>query len=307
MTCTCDGNPTGIYLCRHCQHTLEVALMRVADYADAAEDVRTRQTRIGNGGRSPGKRTKGEGATLPMLVDERWVDYGDGQRALDDARNTIGTWARIVMDERPEVAGPTCGTPCLHTSCNHVRISRWPRDTIRAMCAYLDRQHRWIEGRDWAPELLSEVTYTEGTLRRLVDRPRERWYAGKCACDADLYAHSGRRHATVRCGHCGTEWDLASRREFLLQEAEHVLVSATEAAEALSSWTDYDGRVETLAGRIRQWRSRGMVEVVGTIVQHGKIRPLFRLGDLRAALEEDARRKALSMVKKQRKTRRVPA
>lgn len=294
MTCTCDGNPTGVYLCASCDKTLAYALLAVADFHEELGTIRAKMTRFGNGS------TKGSiGKTVPAPIDLRFASCTDeGQRLLDDSRATVVAWSRTVMDEQDDVTGPLCGAPCLHTSCNTLRIRRHPRDTVRSMCAYLDRQHRWISGREYAPALMDEMRNLEGRLRRMVNPPQARWSAGFCECGAELRMLVGRSY--TRC-QCGITHSADERREYLLSEAEHMLVTASEAAGALSAWTDYDGSVSDLMRRISDWGRRGQVLSRGNVTVSGQERPAYRLGDIREQLEADARRKALATIARARK------
>ncbi len=195
-------------------------------------------------------------------------------------------WCRVLMDEQAQVLGPLCPRPCLHASCSVIRVRRWPVNTIGSMCLYLDRQHRWIEGRDWAPVLLDELLDLERRLVRMVNRPPERWYAGKCDCGVDMYATQDR--GDVTCSACLATYDVTTRREFLLAEAKDYLVTATEAAGALLAWTDYDGSETKLVDRIRKWRDRNKLPVADVTSLAGRDRHLYRLGDVQQLLVEHA-------------------
>jgi hypothetical protein len=130
----------------------------------------------------------------------------------------------------------------------------------------------------------------------MVDRPASRWYAGKCSatdetgnsCPAELYANTEK--GRIVCPACETEHDIATRRDFLLAEAKGYLVTATEAAAALMSWTDYGGTEERLVDRIRKWRNRGDLEVADVTSLHGRDRHLYRLGDIQDRLVKHAQR-----------------
>ena len=292
QTCHCGTPTAGAWLCDRCVKTLEVAFVNVPAYYGDLDTLRRKQTRYGDGGRS------GIGKAQPLIVDGRFTDRtGDGSRIDDETRNTVTTWCRMVMDEQPQMAGPYCRTACLHTSCAALFRKRYPRDTVQSMGAYLLRQLRWIIREEWAEEILDEFTDLENRLRRIVDRPAEKWYAGKCSsevdvdgetvtCAADLYARSER--GFMDCGACGTRHDVSKRRDFLLREAREVSVTATEAAGALMAWTDYDGSLEKLTDRIRKWRDRDQLSTHGSIRVSGQMRDLFRLGDIEVLLMRKA-------------------
>lgn len=290
--CDCGRPTAGAWLCDRCQHTLAVSFANVAAYYDDTDTVRTKAVRFG------GLATRGSvGKAQPLPIDGRFADViGDGTQARYDTWATVVAWCKVVMAEQPELAGPTCGSPCLHVSCAAIRRRRWPGNTIRSMLAYLDRQFRWIVRERWAPSLLDEMLDCERRLCRLVDRPAERWYAGKCSatdesgnvCNAELYATADR--GDIRCPTCDTVHDVGVRRDFLLDEAKAYLVTATEAAGALLAWTDYEGTETNLVKRIGKWRERGQLEARETEQIGGKARPLYRLGDVQALLIEHAQR-----------------
>lgn len=302
MTCGHCGKPTqGTTLCDKCATTAAYAIANIAAYTDDADTVRAKQARYGdpNGKASVGK-------TMPLPVDMRFVS-GPPRLILDtrplggshaapaaqlmwDVRATLVAWCRVLMDEQARVHGPTC-VACLHVTCHTARQRRWPDDTVRGMCRYLDRTHRWWESRDWAPAMLDELLDLERRLRRLVDRPPSRQYAGRCHCDAELYALEGK--TTMHCQACGAEHDVASRREFLLREASDYLVTATEAASALLSWTDCDWAHAKIVDRIRRWRDRGTLDVADVTSLSGRDRHLYRLGDVQALLVVEAQRDLL--------------
>lgn len=283
--CGCGRPTAGARLCGHCAKTLAYSLPNIAAYYDDLETVATKRARYGNGAATKGSIGKAQ----PLPVDLRFAGrVAIGTQLRWDAENTVSTWARVVMAEQPEMHGPTCET-CLHTSCHAHKRRVWPRDTLRSMCAYLDRQFRHVTSQEWAEAMLDEFTNLEARLARLVDRPADRWYAGKCSvddCPNELYATVER--GTVDCRACGIQHDVAERRDFLLREAKDYHVTATEAAGALLAWTDYDGTEEKLVDRIRKWRDREKLAVADVTSLLGKDRHLYRLGDIQALMIERA-------------------
>lgn len=295
MTPTCDHcerPTTGAKLCGDCEKTLAYALVNVAAYYDDLTTVATKATRYGSGALTRGT----PGKEQPLPVDGRFLSVtGDGTEVRWGVWNSIATWCRIVMTEAPRRFGPTCDRVCLHTSCAAIRRTAWPRNTTRSMLAYLDRQFRFIVRAEWADEFLDEMLDNERRLRRIVDRPADRWYAGKCSigtdevhCTAELYAIAGK--TTVVCPACEYEHDVTTRRDFLLKQARDYLVTATEAAQALLSWTDYDGTETKLVDRIGKWRDREQLDVADVTSLNGRDRHLYRLGDIQDLLVEAAQR-----------------
>lgn len=301
VLCRCGKLTAGAHLCPDCTRTLAYAIANTAGHYDDLGTVARRQTRYGDGG-----NTKGSiGKTQPLPVDMRFISgppeaahrnasMGPLTQLRWDAWNTITAWARTVMAEQPQMLGPTCAGPCLHTSCAVARTRRWPTNTVVSMCHYLDRQHRWIHSREWAPNLLDELLDLEHRLTRAVNRPAERWYAGKCSaprpdntlCTAELYATQDRGHVTCRT--CDTTHDVDQRRDFLLDEAKHILVTATEAAGALLAWTDYNGNEANLIKLIAKWSATNRLQVRGHVVIAGRDRRLYRLGDVQQLLVRHA-------------------
>lgn len=299
--CGCGKATAGAAVCADCGRTLAFAIANVAGHYVDLGTVAAKQTRYASGGATKGSIGKAQ----PLPVDMRFVSgppRETGARATLapltqlrwDAWNTVVAWCRTVMEEQAQIMGPLCGEHfCLHASCHVVRLRRWPVNTVTSMCLYLDKQHRWIEGREWAPLLLDEMLDLERRLTRAVNRPPDRWYAGKCSarsdidapdlmCRVDLYAREDR--GWIDCPGCGVRHDVAERRDILLKEAADYHVTATEAAGALISWTDYDGSQAKLVDRIRKWRDRDRLTVRDVTSLLGKDRHLYRLGDIQDLL-----------------------
>lgn len=291
MKCVCERPTSGAWLCDRCQGTLAIAIANIAAYYADLETVQTKRARYGTGA-----ATKGSiGKVQPLPIDNRFADVaGLGTQVKWDAWNTVTTWCRTVMEEQPELHGPVCGA-CLHLSCAAAKRRRWPAGpTMQAWCLYLDRQFRWIVSDQSVTALLGELLDVERRLRKIVDRPADKWYAGKCSaaddtgiCTQELYAAVDR--GSIDCPACDTRHDVGARREFLLREAKDYLVTATEAAGALLAWTDYDGTEENLIKRIGKWRERERLTSKGDATIGGKTRPLYRLGDIQSLMVADVR------------------
>jgi hypothetical protein len=326
-TCGCGRPTSGAWLCdgddvhSGCRTTLAYAIANIAAYYDDLDTVACKRARYSD---QPATKSS-TGHTEPLPLDMRFANHAvttttdgavmvfdqltkrgeplapgratlaPGVQLRWDAEATVSAWCRVVMEDAPEVHGPVCGTPCLHPTCAETRRRRWPGDTVRSMCLYLDRMHRWVEASEWAPVMLDEFLDLERRLCRMVNRPPDRWYAGICSaadqhgmCSAELYATYGQGQMT--CPACDTQHDVGARREYLLAEARDHLVTATEAAGALIAWTDYDRSERSLMARISKWQERGRVQARGSAEVLGRERPLYRLGDLQALLVEDAQR-----------------
>lgn len=296
QTCTCGKPTSGAWLCEKCVKTFRWAIVNVGAHATDLGTIERKQARYGDQG-----ATKGSvGKTQPLVVDMRFAGAKEvGSQLAYDAYATVVAWCRTVMDDQPEIIGTACPSPCLHTACAQIRRRRWPRDTVASMVNYLARQFGHIVSQQWAPAMLDEFLDLERRLTRMVDRPPVRWYAGRCGysdeygtCTAELYAREDRGY--IDCPSCGVRHDVAERRDKLLAEAADHLVTATQAARALLTWTDYDGTEAKLTDRIRKWRDRTrpdgtpMLEVADVTSLQGRDRHLYRLGDIQALLIGDA-------------------
>ena len=223
--CICGRPLGGDSICSNCAQTLQVALGNISSYWRDLDTVRARQTRYGDaGGRT--------GAEKALPVDLRFLDWdGDGSRLVEAVRLTVVTWTRVVLEERPITEGPT-HPACLHVSCSRLNRSRPPADNIPACCVYLLGHADWVRTQHWAPEILDELLDVERQLRRLVDRPRERIYAGPCReCNGDMYGRPGA--AKVDCRPCGLEYDVAEMVDWMRSRVYGRLVTAREAVMLL--------------------------------------------------------------------------
>lgn len=307
-TCACGRATAGAHMCERCARTFSFALANTAaGYLDL-DLVAGKHTRFGDtntGGRVIGK-------TMPLPVDPRFTDrykiielpdgstetIGKGSKLRLDVETVVASWANRVAREHPPTEGATCAEHCLHTSCADTRTRALPEHrTLTAAIVYLSRHLRWILTHPWCSEMLADFLHLERRINDMTDRPPETWYAGKCSavvtlddetfeCQRELYARVDK--GFMVCTGCGTRHDITGRREVLLREAQDIHVTATEAAQALMSWTDYGGTETKLVDRIRKWRDRDRLEVQSLTSLRGQDRHLYRLGDIQALLIEHA-------------------
>ena len=300
MNCLrCDRPTAGTSLCDYvvdgrrkgCATSLAYAVANIGAYYEHAHPTDMRQLAGGDPAKHVDDRLVGGTPTMPATQ----IRY--------DAWATVVAWCRVHMEQRPQVLGPTCRGACLHTSCAEARRRRWPANTIGSMTHYLARQHRWTISQPWVDTMLDELLDVERRLCWLVDIPAPRWYAGRCGatdvgvqldigqpeCTAELYATV--EHGIITCPACGTRHDVDTRRDFLLNQAADILVTASVAASALAAWTDYDGDPGRLTKRISEWRDRDRLEVREVTSLSGRDRHLYRLGDIQMLLAGHVRRK----------------
>ncbi len=261
-TCPCGRPVDGASLCDWCVHTLRVAVANISVYYAELDIVKARLTRYSaptGGGKTPGRE-------IPMPIADAFTDWTkDHADATAVTRNTLTTWCRDLAE--------------------YTKIDL-PNDTVPAMCRWLltysDRLRTALQG----PEALDELTSLERMLRRIIDRPPSRWYAGPCEqCQADLYVAEGKKHA--QCGGCGLPFDVAQRRAYLLAVAEDRLADATTIARAVS----WFGEEPLTAERVRQWAARRRLPAKSTSLD-GK--PMYRIGDAIDLLAQSSARRTVA-------------
>lgn len=296
--CICGRPLAGAAICSGCSKSLEIALGNIPAFWRDLDNVRTGQTRYGDG--SGGRRGETSLPLDPRFAGSQWVEANNrltgeqelqlhipaGTALMDATKNTIATWTRTVMGERPVIHGPV-HPACLHITCAQARRSRWPADTVQACCVYLLGHIDWIRTQIWAPEILDELQHIEGALRRVIDRPAGKWFAGPCdTCERDMYARDGALQ--VHCDDCDLDYPVAERRDWLWEQAQDVHATAAEIARAVS-WIGGTPLADT---RIRKWVERKRLIVRGHITIRGRVLPLYRLGDVTALIEAHDRPKA---------------
>jgi hypothetical protein len=276
------------YVCDRCAAKTVAELERVALVAGEAMTTIAKQARMGSGGR----RTDTEVA-LP---------YNPAAAADHDAAvNTLTTWARHVHEQSGRALPITRTSVCAHTSCARARRRATdgplcevaePEHPTAVVALWLVRQLGWIRHRQEAEQALDEIGDACRVLVRVVDRPADHWYAGRCDCGEDLYPVAEAK--TVRCRGCASVHDLDERKVWLLDQAEDVLAGAAWCAATLERLG-----VKVTASTIRTWAERSQ------LASHGfdaAGRPLYRLGTVRGlaleSIQEDRVRRLRAAVRK---------
>lgn len=270
QTCSVEGCdrpvPDTSFVCPRCGDRLGQLLDAVPGIGDDLDDVIRRQVRFAesHGGRS----------------QERPLPYNPA--ASESKAVLVGTltfWAAAVSEQR--------GHPM-------------PDVTLAALGPYLAGSVPWLRAQAAGPDAFDEITTAVRQARSVTDRPAERRYAGPCTagvpmyspvdgaelgyereCGTDLYARE--QGDTVTCPECGTEYPLAERRAWLLEQADDQLLPARELARAI------DGLGVPLTAAVVAGLKRR-----GRIIPHGTTpdgRDLFRVGDVRAVVQANAARR----------------
>jgi hypothetical protein len=231
--------PDTAYCCAVCADRLARDLTVAAELMPELVVTVARLDRIGQGGRGNGENP------LPVNLE--------AAEAEDAVNNTFTTWARHVSEERGKAIDGEAA-------------------------AWLAGQTGWLRYRPEAEEAFDELDYACRLVRRTIDIPVPRWYAGPCACGSELYAAT--LAATVRCQDCGATYDARERKAWLLEQARDVLAHAGWIASAASALGE-PVTADMIYGYVRR----------GRLLAHGRDqrdRPLYRVGDVLDVLERIA-------------------
>lgn len=188
--------------------------------------------------------------------------------AASDARrylhSMLSTWCRVILDDHG-------GQP--------------PADTIADMARYLHSQTTLIRVSEWGDECVEQIRSAVYEVRRVIDRPAERIYAGPCLeCEAPVYGVAGRDKAWCRTEGCeGVVEDPQARREAAVRAAVEAAPGKTVTAAEAAMASRALGRPVTDRA-VRKMAAEGKIRPVSTA------RPArFLLGDILAVLDKKAR------------------
>jgi hypothetical protein len=279
-TCAICGRPVAdqAYVCAPDALSLAEALRTGAGHAEDAEAVVSRQVRYTAGGSG--------GSEDPLPYDPT------ASERLAAIENTIGTWARVLIEEtgrrpswRPKT-GPLCavGVRCGHDSCRDIRWHEPPTD-LAATTAWLAQQVGTLRKHPAAAEAFDELTDACDQLTRLVDRPADKELVGMCDCGKVLYAPRGKVLVTCPVTTCKLHWNVEQSRDILRKALDGKLVTAGEAAR-LGQYLDGDRTQDQIRALISRWVRAGL------LVAHGEIQdqPTYRFGEVTDRLARTPRR-----------------
>ena len=267
--CKC-GKPTrdAAYVCDPCGDELAKALGEVPWLDEELEVSITGQRGVDYrtlGGSKGGKKD----AERPSPVS-----WGPSE-ARAHLRALLVSWALFCEAEAVRNSSPYPGLP----EDNLPALSRWLMWRVDGLALH-----------DIGPDAVDEITSAVAHCHRLIDRPADRQYLGRCQeCDEDgsLYARPGA--AIARCDNCGTTVHAEEIREALLRELDDRLCTAAEIAR-LSTYLGLKADREQVRKRINQWSVRGVLEKHLSVASE----VTFRFGTAYALLASDdyAQRKA---------------
>lgn len=196
------GRPVGDgYTCQRCADRLSVALGDVPALWEQLDIVLTRQARYGD--------PEGRGGEKAVPFNIKASELGTALRGL------LNTWCRLIAEERgkPLPEGEDPPPPV---------VAGW----LLAHVVWL-RHHRA------GHEAVEEITSVVRAIRKAVDRPAERIYAGPCRdCGGDMFGKPGA--VSVECRPCGLSYDVAGMLTWMRGQVYGRLVTAKEGVVLLS-------------------------------------------------------------------------
>lgn len=216
---TCDSPVGEAWSCSACAEKLRIALGDVNSLWEDLDAVLALQARYS----SP----EGRGGELalpfnPAASEIGWV-----------LRNTLNTWCKLVAEER---------------------VWDLPEDHPAKVAGWLLGQVEWIRQQRAGHQAIEEITSAVNAVRKAVDRPAERLYAGPCKeCGTDLYGKPGA--AEVTCKTCKTVSAVVEQKTWMGAIIETRLITGREAS-VLLAWAG----MEIQQATIKKWQQRDLLE-----------------------------------------------
>ena len=253
----CDRPPHDGFLCTSCVATLRRDLKAIPDLLADLEITISKQDRLQDAEKRP--------------TDERPLPLRLGpMEARRDLADTLYSWAAHVARRR----GCTLTAHEITPSSVSVFLLNYCGD---------------IQDDPLAGQCADEIGYTVITAQRAVDKPLQHVYAGPCdQCTTDLYAHPRAKEVACRNTDCDAVYDITSRREWLLEQAEDQLLTATEMSRALPGLL----QKPLTAAMIRGLAFRGRLTQHPPLPNRPKD-PVYRVGDvldILTSMEEESGR-----------------
>lgn len=299
QTCTldtCDRPvPDTCFVCPQCGDRLRAALLRVPD--ETIEPGLVPLPRGGHRRATDGGRTiYGIASSLDQVIARRTHTRPD--RTDQPGPLTISETPLPYNPAAAEIRTVLTGTLTYWTAAiseqRGLPVDDW---TPAGMATFLAGQIDWLRAQTAGPDAIDELSAAVRAAERATDRPADRQYAGPCTatipdtdglaatCGADLYAHPGTDR--VACRVCGTEYPLAERRAWLLEQAEDRLLPVRDLVRAI------DGLgVELKQKTIESWVQRDRLVAHGTVpLPDGRTAKTYRVGDVLDLVRESAARR----------------
>lgn len=261
MTTTCQRcDTTSTHpLCDTCTRQLDATLHAIPSLLDLLDDTTARLDHID---RPSGPQDDDPDRGLPLTAAVTPLPFAIGASdAGTQLRAVLTGWARVLYDGLPLTVQP-------------------PPDGYGAALWLAQRLHHLAE-HPAADEAHHEITTASAAAWALIDRPPDTWWVGPCGeplgdgplaahCTSELYARTGAK--TITCPGCRARHDVTARRERMLDAAALTLVTATEAARALTSLDQ-----PVTPSQVWGWVHRGHLHARD---RNAAGQPRYRLGDV---------------------------
>lgn len=252
----------GLVLCELCQGKAQLDLEFLPVYFRNL--ARWRPGRAGSRD-VPGSRVLYDGTVRGAGTGDRISDR------LDEVTNSLTTWARALVDDRPHFPRPLTWSDAVLTGdlpdaiCEE--LSDDPARTVAALCTAFSEHLTSTATLDWCGEFVRDLSQHEALLGGLTQTLVPGWYAGSCRqpvdqgeCGAATYVVPGLTWVT--CGRCGTTTAARDHLEVILFEARGWVARPKRLAEALVALVDTEPSVPRLYTRIRQWAFTGDIQSI---------------------------------------------
>lgn len=243
----CDNPSGGGFICGSCVETLRRDLSGVPPVLADLEVTVSRQDRIADP-----ERRAGNERPLPLRLGP--------MEARRDLLQTLGTWS-AHMAQRVGIPAPIA-------------------DCAGFLTSFLPS----IQSDPLAGQLADECGYAILVAQRAVDKPLQLIFVGPCdLCTSDLYSHP--RSLTVACRQvgCDAEYNVADRRDWLLEQAKDQLLSAAEISRALPGLLPRQQKLTD--AMIRGWAFHGRITQKAPHPSEPR-KPRYRLGDVLVIMDE---------------------
>lgn len=255
----------------------------------------------------PGSRVLYDGTTRGTGTGDKISD------ALDEVNNDLVSWARALVDARPQLAR-------LHARLVTARTEERVTEAEAAvwLCKGFDRYLTSISTIDWCGEFLRKIVEHEERLRTLTESYVPGWYAGGCRqvvgfddegaavrCDSGTYVVPGLSWVTCRA--CGTTTYARDHLENIIDEASGWVGRPKALAEAVVALVDTEQSVTKVVQRIRWWAHKEWLTPIQHTKREHKFDPIsetivlvdepvgyarYRFGDVLDQVLRDTRRQA---------------
>lgn len=206
-----------------------------------------------------------------VITATRQDVIGDKQARVAGTREQPLGYRPAVAEAETQLGSTLAYWGRLVAAANGVPLYELPVARASQLARWLANQRETIKRHEGAALLLAELRVANVTARRLIDRPAERVYLGRCDCERELYARE-RAHEVV-CGGCQAVHNVGDRRTWLRDLIRDQYATAADIAAGIGELHGTDINRKT----INQWHHRHRLISRG-LSPDGH--PLFRVGDV---------------------------